>query len=187
MTFPFEMVMRYPAWITQQHWNDAILIMDSTQNGGYVFSAYQWYKNGEILYGQTRPYLFEPEWLEDGAEYTVELTREDDNVTVMTCPLVPDLSGSNPGSPTQTYISVVPTIVAKESPIVYILSPTNGSYKLYNSQGQLVTQGDYTPNEYNAVQVELPSVSGVYVFHLVENTTMGTGNDLRRTVKVIVQ
>ena len=187
MTFPFEMVMRYPAWITQQHWNDAILIMDSTQNGGYVFSAYQWYKNGEILYGQTRPYLFEPEWLEDGAEYTVELTREDDNVTVMTCPLVPDLSGNYGNSPTQTYISVVPTIVAKESPIVYILSPTNGSYKLYNSQGQLVTQGDYTPNEYNAGQVELPSVSGVYVFHLVENTTMGTGNDLRRTVKVIVQ
>ncbi len=187
MTFPFEMVMRYPSWITQQHWNDAILIMDSTQNGGYVFSAYQWYRNGEILYGQTRPYLFEPEWLEDGAEYTVELTREDDNVTVMTCPLIPDLSGDYGNSPTQTYISVVPTIVAKESPIVYILSPTNGSYKLYNSQGQLVTQGDYVPNEYNAGQVVLPSVSGVYVFHLVENTTMGTGNDLRRTVKVIVQ
>ena len=187
MTYPFEMVMRYPSWITQQHWNDAILIMDSTQNGGYVFSAYQWYRDGEILYGETRPYLFAPEWLEDGSEYTVALTREDDQVTVLTCPIIPDLSGDYDNSPTQTYISVVPTLVAKENPVVYILSPTNGSYKLYNSQGQLVTQGDYTPNEYNAGQVVLPNISGVYIFHLVENTTMNTGTDLRRTVKVIVQ
>lgn len=187
MTYAFEMEMRYPAWITQQHWNDAILLMDSTLNGGYVFSAYQWYRNGEILYGQTRPYLFEPEWLVDGAEYTVALTRVDDQVTVMTCPLIPDLSRDYDTSPTQTYIAVVPTLVAKENPVVHILSPTNGSYKLYNSQGQLVTQGDYAPDEHDTGRVVLPSISGVYVFHLIENTTMHTGTDLRRTVKVIVQ
>lgn len=187
MTYSFEMEMRYPAWITQQHWNDAILIMDSTQNGGYVFSAYQWYRDGEILHGETRPYLFAPDYLEDGAEYMVALTRVDDGVTVLTCPIVPDLSKHYDNSPTQTYISVVPTVVAKENPVVYIMSPTNGSYKLYNSQGQLIKQGQYVPNEHNAGQVELPTVSGVYVFHLVESTTANTGTDLRRTVKVVVQ
>ena len=78
-------------------------------------------------------------------------------------------------------------MVAKENPVVYILSPTPGSFKLMNPQGQLVQQGAYTPDEKNTYPVRLPQTSGVYVFHLVESTTAGSGNDLSRTVKVIVQ
>jgi hypothetical protein len=90
-------------------------------------------------------------------------------------------------SPEQTYISIVPTVVAKENPVVYILSPTPGSYKLLNPQGQLVKQGAYSPDSKNTYPVTLPQTTGVYVFHLIENTTAGGGNDLSRTVKVIVQ
>ncbi len=187
MTYPFQMEMRYPSWITTQHWNDAIFIMDSTLNGGYTFSAFQWYRNDSILYGETRPYLYDPQYLHTGAQYSVALTREDDQVTVRTCPITPNLSIHYDNSPQQTYVSVVPTVVAKEDAVVYILSPAPGHYKLLNPQGQLVSQGAYTPDAKNTYPVQLPAVSGVYVFHLTDDATAGKGGDLSRTVKVIVQ
>lgn len=186
MTYPFEMTVQYPSWITSQHWNDAIFIMDSTQNGGYSFSHFQWYRNGEILYGETRPYLYMPQYLEEGVEYSVALTRRDDGVTVQTCPIVP-VDRPCPNSPQKTYVSVVPTVVAKENPQVYILSPTGGQYKLLNPQGVLISQGAYLTDEKGTYPIMLPGVSGVYVFHLIENTTANTGGDLSRTIKVIVQ
>ena len=187
MTYPFKMEMRYPSWLTTQHWNDAIFIMDSTQNGGYSFMAYQWYRNDTILYGETRPYLYAPQYLHDGAQYSVALTRSDDQVTMRTCPIVPNLNGQYPNSPQQTYVSVVPTVVAKEDAVVYILSATSGHYKLYNPQGQLIYHEAYTPDQKNTYPVRLPAVSGMYVFQITEDTTAGTGGDLSRTVKVIVQ
>ena len=187
MTYPFKMEMRYPSWITTQHWNDAIFIMDSTMNGGYSFQAYQWYRNDSILYGETRPYLYAPQYLHDGAQYSVALTRSDDQVTMRTCPIVPNLNGQYPNSPQQTYVSVVPTVVAKEDAVVYILSATSGHYKLYNPQGQLIYHEAYTPDQKNTYPVRLPAVSGMYVFQITEDTTAGTGGDLSRTVKVIVQ
>ena len=187
MTYPFTLEMRYPSWLTAQHWNDAILIVDSALNGGYIFSAYQWYRNDSILHGETKPYLYEPQYLHAGAQYSVALTRKDDAVTVRTCPIIPDLSNWYDKSPQQNYVSVVPTVVAKENPIVYILSTTGGIYKLMNTQGQLITQGTYTPDDKNTYPVTLPAISGVYVFHLIDNATTGTGGDLSRTVKVMVQ
>lgn len=187
MTYPFTLEMRYPSWLTAQHWNDAILIVDSALNGGYIFSAYQWYRNDSILHGETKPYLYEPQYLHAGAQYSVALTRKDDAVTVRTCPIIPDLSNWYDKSPQQNYVSVVPTVVAKENPIVYILSTSGGIYKLMNTQGQLITQGTYTPDDKNTYPVTLPAISGVYVFHLIDNATTGTGGDLSRTVKVMVQ
>jgi hypothetical protein len=58
---------------------------------------------------------------------------------------------------------------------------------LLNPQGQLVSQGAYTPDAKNTYPVQLPAVSGVYVFHLTDDATAGKGGDLSRTVKVIVQ
>ena len=70
---------------------------------------------------------------------------------------------------------------------MYILSTSGGIYKLMNTQGQLITQGTYTPDDKNTYPVTLPAISGVYVFHLIDNATTGTGGDLSRTVKVMVQ
>lgn len=187
MTYPFKMEMRYPSWITTQHWNDAIFILDSTLNGGYAFTAYQWYRNDSILHGETRPYLYEPQYLQAGAQYSVALTRSDDQVIVRTCPIVPDLSVWYDKSPQQAYVSVVPTVVSKQNPIVYILSVTSGTYRLLNPQGQLLYQSAFTPDARGTYPVQLPASSGVYIFHLTEDTTYGTGGDLSRTVKVIVQ
>lgn len=173
--------LRYPSWLLEQHWNDAIGVLVDSLNGGYHFTNFQWYKNNEIMYGETRPYLYCPQYLEEDALYSVALTRSDDSLTFFTCELVPDLSRPQTVTPEQPYIAVVPTLVVKENPVVNILSVTTGDYAVYDELGTLCTSGRFTPGAHNAYEVRLPATSGVYIFHLSEAT------GLNRAVKVIVR
>lgn len=181
----FKFQVAYPSWLLEQHWMDAVGILNEKYNygegnEGFVFSAYQWYKNGEELVGQTRPYLYMPHLLEPGAEYSVGLVREGEDVSVMTCPIVVQ-KRDNTTMPQLPYVSVVPTYVVKANPVVNILcSKHGGTYKLYNPFGSLIQSGRFEPGEHNAYEVKLPAQSGVYMFQL--NQDEGEV----RTVKVIV-
>ena len=181
----FKFEVAYPSWLLEQHWMDAIGILNEKYNygegnEGFFFSAYQWYKNGEELVGQTRPYLYLPHLLEPGAEYSVGLVREGEDVSVMTCPIVAEKRG-NATMPQLPYVSVVPTYVVRANPVVNILcSQHGGTYKLYNPFGSLIQSGRFEPGEHNAYEVKLPAQPGVYMFQL--NQDEGEV----RTVKVIV-
>ena len=181
----FKFQVAYPSWLLEQHWMDAIGILNEKYNygegnEGFVFSAYQWYKNGEELVGQTRPYLYLPHLLEPNAEYSVGLVREGEDVSVMTCPITA-VQRDNTTMPQLPYVSVVPTYVVKANPVVNILcSKHGGTYKLYNPFGSLIQSGRFEPGEHNAYEVKLPAQSGVYMFQL--NQDEGEV----RTVKVIV-
>ena len=185
LTVDFKFQVSYPDWIVEQHWMDALGILNADYNNGegnegYTFSSYQWYKNGEELIGQTRPYLYLPHLLEPGAEYSVGLVREGEDVSVMTCP-VTAVQRDNDLLPQLPYVSVVPTYVVKANPVVNILcSKQGGTYKLYNPFGSLIQSGRFEPGEHNAYEVKLPAQSGVYMFQL--NQDEGEV----RTVKVIV-
>ena len=177
----YSFVLSYPSWLLEQHWNDAIGILVSGLNGGYTFSAYQWYRNGEPLIGETRPWLYQPHWLEIGAQYSVALVREGEEQPYLTCPITP---GTRPDHLilTQHYVSVVPSVVVRENPVVNILSTTTGHYTVYNLQGQPVLSGAIEPDEHNAQEITLPNVSGVYIFDLVQDD-----EGEKRRVKVIVE
>ncbi len=181
--FTFEVA--YPSWILEQHWMDAVGILNEKYNfgdgeEGYIFSAYQWYKNGEELVGQTRPYLYMPHLLEAGAEYSVSLVREGEEVSVMSCPIVAE-QRENATMPQLPYVSVVPTLVVRANPIVNILCyQKGGTYKLYNPFGSLIQSGRFEPGEHNAYEVKLPAQPGIYLFQL--NQDEGEV----RTVKVVV-
>ena len=181
----FKFQVAYPSWLLEQHWMDAVGVLNEKYNygegnEGFVFSAYQWYKNGEELVGQTRPYLYMPHLLEPGAEYSVGLVREGEDVSVMTCPIVAQ-KRDNTTMPQLPYVSVVPTYVVKANPVVNILcSKHGGTYKLYNPFGSLIQSGRFEPGEHNAYEVKLQAQSGVYMFQL--NQDEGEV----RTVKVIV-
>ena len=181
----FNFSVRYPSWLLEQHWMDAIGLLNEKYNygegnEGFIFTSYQWYKNGEALVGQTRPYLYMPHLLEPGAEYSVALVREGEDVSVMSCPIVAQ-KRDNDVVPQKPYVSVVPTYVVKANPVVNILcSQHGGTYKLYNPFGSLIDSGEFAPGEHNAYEVKLPAVSGVYMFQL--NQDEGE----IRTVKVIV-
>ena len=149
----------YPSWIHEQHWNDGIVLYNDMYNGGHKFSAYQWYQNGDTIYGATKEYLHIPSDLlmndRGNCEnyYQVELTRESDGYKTMTCPICPVLLGDTI-VPTKDYFSIVPTIVDHRNPIVHILSTKPGmySYVPYNLLGQGVgehKQGTFVPNGNN--------------------------------------
>ncbi len=77
----------YPSSITPIKWNNVIPVLDTPYNGGYVFSDFQWYKNGEPLEYETGPYYHVTEGLEEGAYYQVALTRQGESYAILTCPV----------------------------------------------------------------------------------------------------
>ena len=177
----FHFTVNYPSWLLEQHWADAIGILSAEYNGGYSFSSYQWYKDGKQLAGETKPYLFAPDYLEVGAEYSVELTRIGDTLGVMSCSIVA-AQRDNKLIPQKPYVSVVPTMVVKANPVVHIMcSQFGGEFKLFNPFGSLIQSGRFEPDEHNVYEVRLPSLSGIYMFELNQE------NGEVRTVKVLVE
>ena len=87
---PVSLVIHYSDTILVQMWNDVIAIRDSTNNGGYVFTSYQWYKGGELIEGATGPYLYidKGELEMDSVPYCVALSREG-TTAVTSCPIYP--------------------------------------------------------------------------------------------------
>lgn len=75
----------YPREVVVQRWGDVLAVTNEEYNGGYEFVAFQWYKNGVMIEGATSSILYEPDGLDLEAEYSVLLTRLDDNVALMTC------------------------------------------------------------------------------------------------------
>jgi hypothetical protein len=91
--YEVKFTVLYPSSpVIRQKWNDVLALTNEKYNlGHYTFSAYQWYKNGEPIYGATGSYLYvgPNEILDFEAEYRALLTRSDDGITLLTCPLQP--------------------------------------------------------------------------------------------------
>ena len=75
----------YPSDIIVQKWNDVLAVLSSEYNGGYEFSGYQWYKNGELLEGETRPYIYVKPYLRSTDTYAVLLERASDGLQLQSC------------------------------------------------------------------------------------------------------
>jgi len=167
------------------------VLYNSSYNGGYEFSQYQWYHNGQAIAGQQGEYLYLPARLELNpdslagrdkcpSEYQVLLTRKSDGHQAFTCPICPVLVADTI-VPRLNYYSVVPTYVSHEHPVVSILSSVSGSYSVYSESGASISSGTFTPDANNyAGEIRLPSVPGMY------HVTLSSPNLERRTCKVIV-
>lgn len=81
----------YPSWIIEQRWSDVLAVVNSQYNGGYEFSAIQWYHEGYPVEGQGahQSYLLQRPHLTYGDDYWAELTRVDDGKTIRTCIVQP--------------------------------------------------------------------------------------------------
>lgn len=194
----------YPSWIHEQHWNDGIVLYNEIYNGGHEFSAYQWYENGDTIYGATKEYLYIPSELlmNDRGEcdnfYQVELTRKSDGYKTMTCPICPIVLFDSI-VPQKDYFAVVPTIVDRRNPVVHILStrPGDFSYNLYVPSGNHLGGGTSTfiPNEKNYGGIIAPEMSytnsiSLKDLHFIEGTilitlTIDTGES--RTFTIIIK
>ncbi|MBQ7996041.1 MAG: hypothetical protein IJ249_00035 [Paludibacteraceae bacterium] len=176
-SLPIRFTINYPSWIVEQHWNDVLAILNDSLNGGYVFSSYQWYHNGEPIYGETQPHLYIYPMLDMSGEYQVMLTRTDDGAKFMTCPVKPQFveDHSLTGS---AIIKVTPTVLSQSNPVCTVLSDTDAAWSLYTATGELVQKGNVTAND--PAQVQLSAMDGNYLF-LIQ-----TVDGYRKFVKIVV-
>ena len=83
---PVMVQVNYPSSIVAQK-NGIIALLNDSLNGGYSFSAYQWYRNGQRMDGANSSYLIVGT-ADLGAQYTVVVTRSSDGVKVAVCPVI---------------------------------------------------------------------------------------------------
>ena len=163
--YDFSMYLLYPNTIFDQRYNDLIAIMTAPYNGGYDFIAFQWYKNGAPILGETHSYLNQS--LSFGAEYSALLTSAD-GVQLMSCPF---------RVKNQADISVFPTVVQDGSPITCLLQQPM-QLTVYHSSG-IVHQERYLP--IGTHHINLPTLAGIYLLVFKSDDHVGYN------VKVIVQ
>lgn len=139
--------IHYRSSIVEQKWNDVLTLLSPTYNGGYRFSAFRWFKNGQLIEGENHSYLYQP--LDFDATYYVELTRED-GVVITSCPMQPVYHEQQ---------GEFPTIVqAGQHMPIYMEQPATIWY--YTISGQLYSTFDL-PQGYTTLYV--PNQTGVYI------------------------
>ncbi|MBQ7191558.1 MAG: hypothetical protein IJS00_01630 [Paludibacteraceae bacterium] len=163
-TVAFDLL--YPSSVLEQVWNDVIAVLTYNYNGGYHFTAFQWYEDGQLLAGETHSYLNRP--LKFGSEYTVLLT-DTTGMQMMTCPLI---------ATEQTDISLSPTVLHRRQPLRCRVSE-QASLTLYNTVGEVCITRALPPGE---TCCEVSLIKGIYLAHI---RTKETGKT--RIIKIVVE
>lgn len=177
---PIEFKVKYKSDVLTQRWNDVIGVKNSKfngdttntiYNGGYTFTAYQWYKNGEILAGETKSYLYQGGnnmQLDSTASYSVLLTRND-GVSILTCDFSPKLF-------TDADI-IVPTLVSPSQVMSIKKVTASGQATIWNITGRMESQQFIDANNSN---VQAPAQKGMYVLRIT------TGKEYKQ-YKIVVR
>ena len=156
--YDFDFEVRYRSSIVEQKWNDVLAILNSRYNGGYTFTAYQWYKNNVPLARETGPYLYQP--LDSTAEYSVELTRAD-GIAVRSCAFHPT---------TRTDTQPFPTLVQKSQHLPVRRGNNDASMvervNIYSSLGQCYSSTLIVGGE---GFVTAPAMAGHYIVEFIKS------------------
>ena len=158
--FKFEIL--YPSWIIHQKWNDVLMVLNKSYNGGYDFTAFQWYKDGVKIDGAKQAYLYLPERLDTASEYYVELTRSDDGKAIRSCALVPEMRDDGYVEYVSSYLNVYPTIVERSAAVVTVSTNSSGEYWVYTPTGKLIEYNTYECSAGSTFELHLPYISNVY-------------------------
>ena len=146
--------------VLAQKWNDVIAVLNSHYNGGYEFSAFQWYKSNEPIAGETNSYIYLPEGLDFTAEYSVLLTRKNDGVMLMTCPFIPVWKDES---------EFLPFPVFSNGSQLQVKSPQPGTVSIWHITG--VFAGQQNINK-DITDIHIPLSAGVYILKfLLKNGT----------------
>lgn len=95
-TLQTEIQVRYSKTIIEQRWDDVLGLLNEDYNGGYVFSSYQWYKNGVAEDGAIYPYYYvgDGKKLSAADVYAALLVREGEQRGILTCDFTPNIPAS---------------------------------------------------------------------------------------------
>ena len=147
-----DVEIRYRSSIVEQKWNDVLSVLSPKYNGGFEFTAFQWYKDGQPIPGETHSYLYQT--LDFDATYYVQLTRAD-GLVMTTCPIQPEYHEQQTPYPT-----IVP---AGQHLPIYMEQPTTIWY--FTISGQLYTTFGL-PQGYTSLPT--PDQTGAYIIKAVD-------------------
>ena len=159
-----ELTFLYPSSVIEQKWNDVLIVLTNKYNGGYDFTAFQWYKNGNAIPSETKHYLNQP--LDVNSEYTVLLT-EANGTQMMTCPFYASYHAD---------ISLYPTVVNQQR-IIHCRVSEAAEIHLYSTTGELIS---YQQVNMGKSSIQVPDIPGVYIAKII------TQSGQKREVKILV-
>jgi hypothetical protein len=170
-TVPVYFTVLYPSSVIAQKWNDVLVIYNEKYNGGYIFSAFEWWKNGVQISGESGSYIYVQPTLDFAAEYRARLTRADDGVTLFTCPFAP-VKRTN-------LIEIQnPTFVPANQYFTFTADEQSGKITIFSLQGLPVSEQTFTQGEN---QILAPRLQGAYI--MIVNRNNGSSEKLILTVK----
>lgn len=171
VTMPLEFRVLYPSSVIGQRWNDLLGVKNEYYNGGYTFTDYQWYLNGEPIEGYKATQIYEyGKELDFEGEYRVLLTRADDGKSIMSCPFTPVKYNEDEYTELSTLVYTNEVVVANASHAA--------EAKMYNVAGVCV--GTYA-FEVGYNDVKMPSEVGVYTMQVVYDS------DKIQVIRIVVR
>ena len=151
---PVQIMLTYPTSIVMQN-HGFIAIQNEDYNGGYKFSSYAWYKDGEKLDASSSYIPTDPSDL--GDTFVLSLMREGENYAVETCPILYQPRTQGLGDLADGAYHVWPSSV-EGGGTLWMSAGT--SCRIYNVLGTVVAshRGASTVSSFAA-----PSQSGMYI------------------------
>ncbi len=142
LTYEQPLHVKYPSWLIMQKWNDVLAILNDRYNGGYRFSAIQWYRSGTAIpaRGEHSSYIYEGsednrKTLLFGSPYWAELTRSGETKGICTCEYVPERTENG-----RTVFAPQVELTSQRGTIQITANKT-GRYTLYDILGRILTTG----------------------------------------------
>lgn len=161
-TIQLTFCVQYPNTILAQKWNDVIAVYNSSHPlGGYKFSAYRWYKDGELLPDETGAYLYlgdTEQVLDTVAEYRAGFVRRGETEWITTCPFVPYVR-----TDVSQYITVG-TVAAVGQRVEVCGVRQSGEARWYTIAGQSL---HVEAIDSHTDSIQAPRIPGVYIVCLV--------------------
>jgi hypothetical protein len=143
-SLPVSLMVKYPSGkMITQRWNDILGVVNAQNNGGYSFTAFQWYKNGVVMAGETGSYIYDETEFSVTDTYRVLLTNSAGK-RIFTCDFSPEhlTAGS-----VQTLVQPQQTLNLNE----------NGTASFYDVAGTVYSVQNTVDN-----QIVAPQKKGIY-------------------------
>lgn len=142
--YSFELTVNYPASILTQRYNDILGVMNADYNGGYTFTAFQWYKNGMPMAGETNSYIYSEDEFSVTDIYSVQLTNNAGK-QIFTCGFRPE------------QLTVYP-MLSHVKPMQAINLNAEGTVSFYDMMGTVYSIQNTIDN-----QIFAPEKRGIYI------------------------
>ena len=96
LTFDYRLLVYYPSNIFKLKFGNVLAVYTPAFNGGYTFTGYQWYKDGQPIEGATSSVYHTEEPFPAGSSYYVLLSRAD-GVILPSCEQIIPATDANSG------------------------------------------------------------------------------------------